>query len=145
MVNVPRLTYAMAAEGDLPRHFGWIHPRFKTPAVSVVVYTSLVWLLAASGSFLSNLSLSAVSRLFTYAVVCAALPRLRVLQRAGAAGPASFKLPAGWGWAVLGIAFSLVLATRMTRHELGLMAVTLLLGVLNWIWARRQPAKAEAA
>jgi amino acid transporter len=140
MVNVPRLTYAMAAEGDLPPLFGWIHPRFKTPAVSVVIYASLVWLLAASGGFLTNLSLSAVSRLFTYAVVCAALPRLRILQRTGEANPARFNLRAGWAWAILGIGFALVLATRMTWNELALMSVTLLLGLLNWLWARRQPA-----
>jgi amino acid transporter len=145
MVNVPRLTYAMAAQGDIPSPFGWIHPRFKTPAVSVVVYAVLVWLLAASGGFLTNLSLSAVSRLFTYAVVCAALPRLRALQRTGRASPARFNLPAGWVWATLGIGFALILSTRMTRQELALMAVTLLLGLLNWAWARRQPPKPGAA
>jgi amino acid transporter len=141
MVNVPRLTYAMAAEGDIPSQFGWIHPRFKTPAVSVVVYAILVWLLAASGGFLTNLSLSAVSRLFTYAVVCAALPRLRILQRTGEANPARFNLPAGMAWTVLGIGFALVLATRMTWRELALMSLTLLLGLLNWFWARRQPPR----
>lgn len=141
MVNVPRLTYAMAAEGDIPSLFGWIHPQFKTPAVSVVVYAILVWLLAVSGGFLTNLSLSAVSRLFTYAVVCAALPRLRVLQRTGEANPARFNLPAGMAWTVLGIGFALVLATRMTWRELALMSLTLLLGLLNWLWARRQPPK----
>ncbi|MBA3317225.1 MAG: APC family permease, partial [Gemmatimonadales bacterium] len=31
MVNVPRLTYAMAAEGDLPPRLGLVHPRFQTP------------------------------------------------------------------------------------------------------------------
>jgi APA family basic amino acid/polyamine antiporter len=136
-VNVPRLTYAMAAEGDLPRPFAWIHPRFKTPAVSVVIYAVLVWLLAASGGFLSNLSLSAVSRLFTYGVVCAALPRLRSLDRIGQGGTlARFRLPAGEVWAAAGIGFALALATRMTRQEFGLMAFTLLLGLINWCWAR---------
>lgn len=137
MVNVPRLTYAMAAEADLPRAFAWVHPRFKTPAVSVVAFGVLVWLLAASGGFLSNLSLSAVSRLFTYGVVCAALPRLRSLDRTGLISrPARFHLPAGGIWAMLGIGFALVLSTRMTRQELVLMALTLGLGVVNWLWAR---------
>jgi basic amino acid/polyamine antiporter, APA family len=137
MVNVPRLTYAMAAEGDLPRGFARVHPRFRTPATSVVVYAILVWLLAASGGFLSNLSLSAVSRLFTYGVVCAALPRLRTLDRIRpATAPARFQLPAGGLWAMAGIGFALVLATRMTRQELVLMMLTLVLGMVNWLWVR---------
>ena len=35
MLNVPRLTYAMAAEGDLPPALGAVHPKFRTPHVSV--------------------------------------------------------------------------------------------------------------
>ena len=137
MVNVPRLTYAMAAEGDLPARFASIHPRFQSPGFSVVVYAILVWLLAASGGFLSNLSLSAVSRLFTYGVVCGALPRLRALDRRGNTGRgARFHLPGGEVWAMIGIGFALTLATRMTRQEFGLMALTLLLGLINWWWAR---------
>lgn len=136
MVNVPRLTYAMAAEGDLPTPFGSIHPRFKTPAFSVVVYAVLVWLLAASGGFLTNLSLSAVSRLFSYGVVCAALPRLRAMEQAGLAPAARFRLTAGWVWPLLGVGFSLILATRMNRQELTLMAGTLVLGLLNWRWVK---------
>jgi amino acid transporter len=144
MVNVPRLTYAMAAEGDLPGPFAWIHPRFKTPAFSVVMYAILVWLLASSGGFLSNLSLSAVSRLFSYGVVCAALPRLRALDRAGTGSPATFHLPAGGAWALVGVGFALILATRMTGQELALMALTLLLGLVNWWWARSRSSRGEA-
>ncbi len=141
MVNVPRLTYAMAAEGDIPSFFGRIHHHFKTPAVSVLIYAVLVWLLAASGGFLSNLSLSAVSRLFTYAVVCAAVPRLRALQHTGQVNPARFNLPAVWLWTLLGVGFALLLATRMTWKEMTLMSITLLLGVVNWLWVRNRPGK----
>jgi amino acid transporter len=139
MVNVPRLTYAMAAEGDIPAWFARVHPAFKTPARSVLIFAVLVWILAASGGFLTNLSLSAVSRLFTYGVVCASLLRFRTLERSGIAHPPRLRLPAGQLWALAGVAFALLLATRMTRNELGLMSVTLLLGLLNWMWARRQP------
>lgn len=138
MVNVPRLTYAMAAEGDLPAPFKAIHPEWKTPVVSVVTYTVLVWLLAASGGFLANLSLSAVSRLFTYGLVCASLPRLRHLERDGRVPPARLRLPLPWLWAGLGLALSLVLASRMTRQEFLVMAGTILLAAANWMWARRR-------
>ncbi len=140
MVNVPRLTFAMAERGDLPSPFARIHPRFRTPHLSVVTYAVVVWGLAASGGFLQNLSLSAVSRLVTYGMVCAALPVLR--GRDGEAGsaalsPASFRLPGGIMWAACGICFSLVLATRMTRQEFLVLSATAALGLLNWLWVRR--------
>lgn len=138
MVNVPRLTWAMAAEGDLPAPFKALHPRWKTPVVSVVTYAVLVWLLASSGGFLGNLSLSAVSRLFTYGLVCAALPRLRHLEQAGRVPAARLRLPFPWVWSGLGLALSLVLATRMTRQEFLVMAGTILLAAANWLWARKR-------
>ena len=143
MVNVPRLTFAMATTGDLPALFGRVHPRFRTPYLSIVTYAVLVWLLAASSSFLQNLTLSAVSRLFTYGLVCAALPvfRAREAGTTGSAVPrASIRLRGGMLWAVLGVAFSLVLATRMARKELLVMAVTFGLGLLNWLWVRQRRA-----
>ena len=73
MVNVPRLIYAMAAEGDLPPRLAAVHPRFRTPHVSVAVFAVTVWAFAAAGGFLQNLSLSAVSRLLTYGMVSVAL------------------------------------------------------------------------
>jgi amino acid transporter len=143
MVNVPRLTYAMGTTGDLPRAFARVHPRFRTPHLSVVIYATLVWVLAASGSFLQNLSLSAVSRLVTYGLVCAALPvfRARDSRTAPDATPAAaFRLPGGRVWAAVGIGFSLLLSSRMTQHEFAVLLCTVLLGLLNWIWVRRQAA-----
>lgn len=137
MVNVPRLTYAMAEQRDIPAWFGRIHPRWKTPVASIATYAILVWLLAASGGFLGNLSLSAVSRLFTYGVVCVALLRFRRLESEGRVPPARIRLPAGAIWTLAGLAIALVLSTRMTRQELVVMSATLGLGALNWLWATR--------
>lgn len=141
MVNVPRLTYAMATENDIPAVFGHIHPRWKTPAFSIATYAVLVWLLAASRGFLGNLSLSAVSRLFTYGVVCVALLRFRRMEAVGTVPPARLRLPAGTLWTSAGLAIALVLATRMTRQELMVMSVTLALGGLNWLWVRGRAAR----
>ena len=143
MVNVPRLTWAMADRGDLPPFFGHIHPRFRTPAVSVALFAVLVWVLAASSGFLQNLTLSAVSRLFTYGAVCCALIVFRVRDAAGPTPsvPApTFRLPYGILVAALGLGFSTVLATRMTQKESVALGVTLFLGALNWLWVRRRGA-----
>lgn len=37
MAAIPRILYGMAVDGALPRAFAWLHPRFKTPVVGIVV------------------------------------------------------------------------------------------------------------
>ena len=133
MVNVPRLTFAMAEQRDLPRVFGSVHPRFRTPHVSIVVYAVLVWGLAASGGFLQNLTLSVAARLITYGLVCAALPMLRRRDgRPGSAPPAAFALPAGRVFAVLGVLGMVVVATQVKRQELLIMAAVVAMATVHW-------------
>jgi amino acid transporter len=132
MLVVPRLTYAMAEQGDLPSRMGAVHPRFRTPHVSVVVFATLTWLMAASAGFLQNLSLSAVSRLLTYGVVCIAV---LVLRRRDA-DPPWFRIPGGSAVALLGLAFTAVLALRMNLRELALLTATMALGLAHWWWMR---------
>jgi amino acid transporter len=140
MVNVPRLTYAMAAEGDLPPRLGAVHPRFRTPHVSVLAFAATVWAFAAAGSFIQNLSLSAVSRLLTYGAVCVALVVLRRREnvREDGVGEARFRVPAGEVVAALGLLFSAVLALRMNLRELAVLAGTLAAGVVHWLWMRQR-------
>jgi amino acid transporter len=141
MLNGPRLTYAMAAEGDLPTRLGAVHPRFRTPHVSVLLFAGTVWTFAAAGDFLQNLTLSAVSRLLTYGAVSVALVVLRRKESAGHAGidSPSFRLPSGPAVAALGLVFSAVLALRIGQREVAVLAGTLLAGLLHWLWMRAQP------
>ncbi len=55
----------------------------------------------------------------------------------------AFRLPAGMMFTVLGLLFTGVLVTRMSRSELIVVVVTFLLALLNWLWARRRPAEAK--
>jgi amino acid transporter len=77
MIATPRIVFAFAQQGDLPRWFASVHPRYKTPYFSILVYAALVWALAMLGTFSWNAKLSAVTRLITYIFICAALPTLR--------------------------------------------------------------------
>ncbi len=138
MLNVPRLTYAMAAEGDLAARFAAVHPRFRTPHTSIVLFATLTWLFAARSNFLQNLTLSAVSRLITYAAVCCALLVFRQREARGDGGleTAWFRVPGGTVVALIGIAFSLALTVRMSWHEVGVLAVTLAVGGIHWYLVR---------
>jgi amino acid transporter len=132
-VSAPRLPYALARGGDFPARLGAVHPRFRTPYLAILVYGLAVWGLALYGSFLWNAILSAVARLFTYALVCGALP---VLRRRNPAADA-YRLPGGWLLSGLGILFSAALITRMGWQELAIIAFTSAIALANWLWIRR--------
>ncbi len=132
MIANPRVTFAFAEQGDFPRWFAAIHPRYKTPYISITAFAVLLWALAVLGTFRWNATLSAVSRLFTYMVACAALPTLRKKFP----GQEGFHLPGGVVFAVLGVSFALVLASRMGLGELIALAITAALSFLNWLCIR---------
>jgi amino acid transporter len=77
MFAASRLSYAMAERDVLPPAFARLHPRFRTPVVSILAFGFVVWLLAISGSFVWNASLSAIARLIVYGSTSLAVLRLR--------------------------------------------------------------------
>jgi APA family basic amino acid/polyamine antiporter len=133
-VSAPRLTYAFAEQRDFPRFFAAVHPKFRTPYVSIVVYTVLAWALAVYGSFIWNAILAAVARLFTYGLVCAALIRLRITRPHADA----FRLPAGRLFALTGIAFCAVLVLQMNMEHLKIILAVAVVAAVNWLLARRK-------
>jgi amino acid transporter len=134
LVAVPRLTYAFAERGDFPAVFGRVHPVHRTPHASIALWAGLVLALALAGGFLWNAVLSVASRLVTYALVCAAFFVLR--RRPAPEG--SFRLPAGPGFATVGLAFCAVLAARLGADHVALMGVVAAVAAANWAWARRR-------
>jgi len=128
----PRLPFAMAENRDLPAVFAAIHPRFRTPNVSIVLWGSLIWGLAVYGSFRWNVALSSAARLFYYGLTCAALVVLRRKQPEAA----RFRLPAGTLIAALGIGFSLVLVSGIGKTEVAILAATAVIALLNLLWVR---------
>lgn len=140
MLNVPRLTMAMAERGDLPAFFGRIHPTFRTPVTSIVIFAVISWGLALQAGLLENLSLSAVSRLLLYGGVCASLPIFRMREAAGTnapeVGPAQFRIRGGIVFAAIGVAIALLLSTRMNMREVVSMVGLVTLATVHWLYVR---------
>ena len=136
ILAMPRVTFALAEQGDFPQAFAAIHPRFHTPYVSIMVFAVLVWGFALSGEFKWNVTLSAVARLLYYAVCCAALPVLRRKQP----GDASFRLPAGNVFAGLAVLMCAVLVTQVNFGQSLIVAATIVIALLNWAAVARRSA-----
>ena len=114
-----RNLYALSEQGDLPSIFGYVHPRFRTPAFAIV-FTSLIALgLALSGSFATLAASSAVSRLIVYAGTCASVLALR------RKGPAAFTIPGGPLVPVVALLISLAIlfGASPLQRRVGLIAL----------------------
>jgi basic amino acid/polyamine antiporter, APA family len=132
LLTVPRGTFALAERGDFPAAFAAIHPRFRTPHLSILAIAIAVWAFALFGSFAWNVTLSAVARLFYYGAVCATVPVLRRRQPQAAL----FRLPGGAVLPALGVLICLALLTRVDfSKSLILLAVMLTAGA-NWLLVR---------
>ncbi|MBI4462872.1 MAG: amino acid permease [Acidobacteria bacterium] len=134
LLAAPRLTFALGERGDFPAVFAAVHPRFRTPYVSILFFAALSWGLAVAGSFRWNVTLSAVARLLTYATTCAAF----LVFRRRAASVAMFRAPAGGLLAWVGMAFCVLLLFKMGWGELIILGVTMALAAATWLWARRR-------
>jgi APA family basic amino acid/polyamine antiporter len=131
-LTVPRGTYALAERGDFPAAFAAIHPRFRTPHLSIVAIAIAVWAFALFGSFAWNVTLSAVARLFYYVAVCATVPVLRRRQPQAAL----FRLPGGPALPVLGIAICLALLTRVDFSKSLILLAVIATATVNWLLVR---------
>ena len=138
MFATPRLSYAIALDGNLPKWFGAVHPRFLTPANSTVLFGSLAFVLAVYGSFIWLAAAAVVSRLFVYAVISVSIPRLRKRH----ADREGFVLPGGYAVPALAIAACAWLLLQVSRNSLLAAALAMVLGSVLYAVARRRSSSA---
>src|SRR5258708_4985121 len=114
LLSGSRVPFAIAEQKQLPSIFGAIHPRFFTPHIAILVTAGVMLDLTLRSSFVAALTISAIARLVTYAVTCAALPVLR--RRADVPAPA-FKVRGGPIIAVAALILAVWLLANSTTRE----------------------------
>jgi len=77
VVSAPRMTFALAREGLLPRWFGHVSEKARVPDRSILFLAAVAFVLAVSGSFLVLAAMSSLARMLAYVVSIAALPAIR--------------------------------------------------------------------
>lgn len=141
---VPRMLFAFARDGFLPRAVASVHPTFRTPYWAIGIQTVLVAVLAATGTFERLAIVANGSVLLVYAACCLATVELR--RRDVRAGGTPFRMPGAAivPWLALAVIVSL-LATLQLGEWLGVLAV-LVAAVPVYAFTRtRRSAPAAAA
>ncbi|HMC34685.1 MAG TPA: amino acid permease, partial [Myxococcales bacterium] len=139
MLTVPRSTFALAERGDFPAWLAAVHPRFRTPHFSILVFALLLWGFSQFASFAWNVTLSAVARVLFYGGICAAVPVLRRRQP----GAAVYRLPGGLLLPLVGTAICALLLTRADFSKSLILLATLTAAAVNWLLVRN-PRRAAA-
>jgi amino acid transporter len=138
----PRLLFAMADNGELPRVLSQTHARFRTPAAAIIVTAAAAGVVAEFSTFISALTISTIVRLVAYIATCVALPALR--RRSDVQAP-SFRTPAGWVVSASAVALGVWLLSNTAWAELRLGALAVMLGVAIYLaYARRTRALGAA-
>jgi amino acid transporter len=119
-LSASRLPYAMAEENSLPQAFAKIHPRFRTPYVSIIVTAVVTLVLTIQSSFFSAVTIATTTRLLIYATTCVALP---VFRRRNDIPEARFRAPFGMAAAIMSVALIVWLLANVKYDVEGLPIV----------------------
>jgi len=130
LLSGSRVPFAIAEQKQLPEVFAAIHRRFSTPHIAIVVTAGVMLVLTLRSSFVAALTISAIARLVTYAVTCAALP---VLRRRSGVPVAMFKVRGGPIIAVAALILAVWLLANSTLREAVTAVIAAAVGIIIYL------------
>jgi basic amino acid/polyamine antiporter, APA family len=133
-----RNLFALAEQGDLPKTFGYVHERFRTPVNAILVTSGVSLALALSGQYAALALASAVSRLLVYVATCASMLRLRAAVFAGRINPPTFVVPLGPLIPAAAIVIAIAMLAGARREQLIAGIVALAVGAVLYVIAVRE-------
>lgn len=135
ILGTPRMVFAFARDGLLPRVFGRVHARTHTPHVAILSYATLAMSLALTGTFaeLAVLATLATAGLYIAGCIAAWLLARRGVALAGT--------PLGFRWlgaaALIGVSSMVtVVALASLTEILGLLALIAVSGAVYLLQTR---------
>jgi len=131
ILGFPRVLFAGAKDGLLPKFLSTVHPKYATPHPAIITFSAIAFIMAVSGGFRQLIVLATITLLITYAGVVLALIRFRLKE--DKAYPAGFRLPGGL---LIPVVTLIILGWFIFQSKLNeLIAVGIFLAVLSIIYA----------
>src|SRR4030095_1557862 len=125
-----RLPFAFSEEKQFPKVFSFIHPKFKTPTWSLLLFMFVTIIISLNYSFLSAASISAITRVMIYGIVCVTLI---ILRKKKPGQSKFFKIKYGNTIAILGFIITLWLLGSSKVKELRDIAISIAIGLVIYL------------
>src|SRR5687767_9552217 len=123
----PRIFFAMARDGLLPRWAAKLHPTRRIPYATTLLTGLLVACASLIGDAAETYDLTNIGTLFAFALVCVGVLVLRVKEPDR---PRAFRVPLVWVLAPLGIAACLFVMVGLPRQAWERFGIWLAIGVV---------------
>lgn len=135
LVN-PRIVFALARDGFLPRSIAGVHAVSRTPNAAIVSCALVVLVLALTGTFERLLIISNIAALLVYLML--GLAALNLRRRGVRAGGEPFRCPGGTLVHLLGFAaITGMLAVIVSRQDVIGIAILVAVTVVAYLLRRR--------
>jgi basic amino acid/polyamine antiporter, APA family len=115
ILSIPRILFAGARDGLMPKILGRVHPKFFTPHIAILFYASLGFLFAISGGFKQLAVIATASTLLIYLGVV--LSTLKLRKNNSAISEKTFRVPGGTIIPLLATCVIIWLLTGLTKPE----------------------------
>jgi basic amino acid/polyamine antiporter, APA family len=122
VLSYPRVIFAGANRGWMPKIMANVHPNFATPFVAIISYAALDFVFSISGGFKQLAIIASASLLVVYFGVVAATIKLRLQEKGKTKG---FRLPFGVGIPVLAAISILWFLSNLALKEITSLAIFL--------------------
>ena len=135
---IPRALYAFGRDGFLPAAVASVHPRFRTPHISIAVQTAIACTLAITSAFGPLAIIANVAALLVYLGCSLAAWQLR--RRDVRAGGIPFRVPGAGVVPLLSCAMIIGLLSSITLPEWRVLVIVLVIASAVFVVTRRRRA-----
>jgi basic amino acid/polyamine antiporter, APA family len=117
ILSSTRMLFSLGGQKQLPAALALTGKRTKTPYVSILFTSLVIFVFTLQSSFLTAVAISTIARLLVFATTCLALP---IFRRSERVPPARFRVPAGVLCAFISLALIAWLLTNADFRKEGL-------------------------